>query len=104
MMVGHDALTDNLKEVIQKPMETPRTGPKVISMVLEDALNPRDEEGNLVWRFARSNKERLISSQQQHAMNRHRRRREGNTLLQKQEGRRGKNRECHDKLKTTAAK
>ena len=67
MMIRHDAPTNNLKEVTKKLMKTPRTGPKAISMVLEDALNPRDEEGNLVWRFAKSNKERLLGSQQQHA-------------------------------------
>ena len=67
MTVRHDALTTNLKEVTQKLMKTPRTGPKAISMVLEDALNPRDKEGNLVWRFARSNKGRLLGSHQQHA-------------------------------------
>ena len=57
MTVRRDALTNNLKEVTQKLMRTPRTGPKATSMVLEDALNTRDEEGNLIWRFARSNKE-----------------------------------------------
>ena len=67
MTIRHNTLTNNLKEVTRKLIKTPRTGPKAISMVLEDVPNTRDEGGNLVWRFAKSNKERLLASQQQHA-------------------------------------
>ena len=66
MTTRNDTLTNNLKEVTQKLTKIARIVPQAINMVLEDTQNPRDDEGNLVWRHAKSNKERLLGSQQQH--------------------------------------
>ena len=62
MMIRNNAPTNNLNEVTQKLTKTARVGPQAINMVLEDEQKPRDDEGNMVWRRAKSNKERLLGS------------------------------------------
>ena len=66
MKLQEDALNGNIKNLTRKLMRKASTGPLAIGQILANPENPRNEEGELIWRHANSDAECLEGTAQQH--------------------------------------
>ena len=66
MKFQEDALNSNMKSLTRKLMKEPSIGPQAIGKILVNPDDPRNKEGDLLWRKSNSDVERLTGTAQQH--------------------------------------